>query len=164
MLICSNVYISILMRFPGFHKVCSFVLNLIKSIYGEVWLVTNVDLNDPVILTAAFVQGVFSKNDTWRHKEHFIKLLSDICTTGHWWLTEHTTSTLKGMCSCECLDTQKGGSQQLLNRQINYPFYVFVDLCWLLFLVPPWLNGEKYTLPWELLNWNSSAGTQIRKI
>lgn len=45
--------------------------------------VIKVDIYDPVVLTAAFVQGVFSKKNTWRHKERFIKQLSDICTIGH---------------------------------------------------------------------------------
>lgn len=63
------------------------------------------------------------QDDTCKQKEHFLKQLGDICTIGHWWLTEYTTPTLKDVCSCGRLDTQKGGSQKFLDRQINYPFY-----------------------------------------
>lgn len=42
--------------------------------------------------------------------------------------TELTIPTLEDVCSRECLHTGKGGSQQLLNQQIIYPFY-FVGIC-----------------------------------
>lgn len=44
-----------------------------KNIYGDAWLVRNVELYDLVILTVVIVQDVFSKNDILRHKEHIIK-------------------------------------------------------------------------------------------
>lgn len=66
MLICSNVCISIFMNFSSFHKVYNSDLNLIKNIYGDAWLVTNVKLYDLVILTVVIVQDVLSKNDILR--------------------------------------------------------------------------------------------------
>lgn len=44
-----------------------------KNIYGEAWLVTNVELYDLVILIVVIVQDVFGKNNNLRRKEHFIK-------------------------------------------------------------------------------------------
>lgn len=54
------------MNFSSFHKVYNSDLNLIKNIYGDAWLVTNVKLYDLVILTVVIVQDVLSKNDILR--------------------------------------------------------------------------------------------------